>query len=124
MTVVEKRDQVVDVLGRRAARRNDSRFLRFRDLLDQNPVIAVRTGDLKDGDAKFAAEINGTLVERSCHRNTAGFADGLHQCGVILRLETRVESFPDVADIVTVAKVPVYEAVEIAQLQFDGGAHV
>src|SRR6266849_6577942 len=66
--------------------------------------------------AQFAAEVDGTLVERSCHRNAAGFADGLYQFGEVLGLEARVERFLDVADIVAVAKVLVDEAVNIAHL--------
>ena len=51
-------------------------------------------------------------------------ADGLHQFGVILRLEARVKRFLDVADVVPVAEILVDETVDIAQLQLDGGAHV
>src|ERR1019366_6775673 len=77
-----------------------------------------------DGDAELAAEVHGTLVERSCHRDATGFADGLDECGKILWLEARVERFLDVADIVAAAKVLVDKAVNIAQLQLDGGAHI
>ena len=48
----------------------------------------------------------------------------MDQSGEVVRLEASVERFLDVADIVTVAKIPVDEAVNIAQLQFDGSAHV
>ena len=48
----------------------------------------------------------------------------MYQRGEVIRLEARIERFLDVADIVAVAKIPVDEAVNVAQLQFDGGAHI
>ena len=39
-------------------------------------------------------------------------------------LQARVERLLDVADVVALAEVLVDEAVDVAQLQFDGGTHV
>ncbi len=124
MAIVEKRDQVIEVLEGRAASGDDDRLFRLCHLFDQNPVGTVRTGKFEDGDSELAAEVNRILIEWSCHRDATGFADGLYQSGEVLRLEARVERFLDVADIVAVTKIPVDEAVNVAQLQFDGGAHI
>src|ERR1700674_4896646 len=124
MTIVEKRDQVVEVLEGRTAGGDDNWLFRLRHFLDQDPVVTVRTGNFKDGDAELAAEVHRTLIEWSCHGDATGFADGLHQRSEVFRLEARVERFLDVANIVAVAKVPVDEAVNVAQLQLDSGAHI
>src|SRR4029077_8779114 len=114
VTIVEERDQVVDVLDGRAASRNDDRFFRLRHFLDQNPVVAVGTCDFENGDTEFAANVDGRLVKRSCHRDTASFADSLYQSSEVLSSEARVERFLDVADIIALAEIPMDEAVDIA----------
>ena len=94
------------------------------DLLDQHPVVDVRAGELEDLDTKFAAEVDGGLVERRRHGDAAGLADGVDQRRVVLVGQPGVERLLDVADVVAVAEVLVDEVVHVTELQLDGGAHV
>ena len=59
--VGEELDEVVDILQRGAAGRDDDRFLGGGDLLDQDPVVEIGTCQLEDVDAEFDAQIHRRL---------------------------------------------------------------
>lgn len=76
---IEELDQVVDILQRRATGGDDDRLFGGRNLLDQDPVVDVRTGDLDELDAKLDAKLHRDFIERRRHGDAACLSDGVDQ---------------------------------------------
>lgn len=122
--VLEERDKVVNVLYGAAASGNKHRLFGLGDPLDQEPVVQIRAGDFDNRNAKFAAEVYGFLVEGRRHWNAGSLPDSFDQDREFLFGKMRVARLLDIADVGAVGEVFVDEAVHIAELQLDCGAHV
>ena len=117
----EKRDQIVDVLERRAAGGDDGRAAGGGDFPGQRPVADVGAGDFDDVDAQFHALADGGFVERRGHGDTSALADGFDERGAIFAGEPGFPCFSDVADVPALPVVLVDEVVHVPELELDGG---
>lgn len=124
VAVLKKGDQIVNVLQGGTAGGSDDRFASLGDLLDQEPIVQVGTGQLDDLHAQRHAQIHGTFIERSGAGQHARFANGRNQSGVIVRGQRGLQGLFDVTDVRTLAIIRMDQCVHIAQLDFDGGADV
>ena len=74
---IEKRNEVVHIAKRSAPRRSDYRLTGLRYLLDENPVIAVRAGNLENRNAELTAEIDRAFIKRRRQRQASSVANSL-----------------------------------------------
>ncbi len=116
---LEKAHQVVEVLFRGAAGRDDHRAARARDLLQQRPVVHVGAGDLDDRHIEFDAEVDRGLVERRRHRDAAQAADFLDQAREIGFRQLGLLRLLDVTEVLVALEAAMDEFVDVAKLQLD-----
>src|SRR5262249_28601499 len=93
------------------------------DLLQQRPVAARAAGDLHDVEAHIHDPVDRCLVERRAHREQPLRAHPGEQLLELVPTEPRGKETWNVLVGAAAQMIDMYERVEIAELEFEGGAN-